>query len=327
VAVEASGHLGVGIPNWAVHAIGLALWLDLAAGCSLDRRGLPATAYGVDGGVQAPGDGARPSDVIATTAIDLRSSIGDLDSLDPVDAGSTTDTRPDVGAGAVDIPGTATGARDAAAPADGERVDGADGHVGDLRPQVISVDFVGAGTPMAPTEVAGVIPAAYWNSAPMTQGSLVTLVAADGHATSSGVAWSTDSLYRLGIPDDPGNNRMMNGYLDPFIFASVTVSGLPDIFTQSGYDVYVYANGAVTTGDTRSGFYRIGGVTQILTQTGNTSFDGMFRLDSVGNGANYVVFHSIAGASFTLFATPGPATTLPRSPLNGLQIVSAATSP
>ena len=32
-------------------------------------------------------------------------------------------------------------------------------------PVAISIDFVGGGTPMAPTETAGVFPAAQWNSA------------------------------------------------------------------------------------------------------------------------------------------------------------------
>ena len=80
---------------------------------------------------------------------------------------------------------------------------------------------------MRTMDIAGVIPAPNWNSAPTIQGVLASLRAADGSATTAGVTWSTDNIFSLGIANDPGDDRMMNGYLDPFNFARITVTGLP----------------------------------------------------------------------------------------------------
>jgi hypothetical protein len=338
----------VSISSSVVRAVAVvALSLGWAAACSLDRGGLLPTSSGSDSGVQARKDGG-PSDAIAATSIDLISSeasvdraagshagdgldvAGGFDALDGADSGSGQDAGADMGSGGVDASGAPLDGRGDDGPPDASPVDGAGGHVGGGRPQIVSIDFVGKGTPMAPTEIAGVIPAPDWNSASTTQGSMGALFAADGHATSASLAWSSDSLFSLGIADDPGNARMMNGYLDPLTpltFASVTVSGLPDIFAVSGYDVYVYANGVVPAGVTRTGIYRMGAVVQSLTQTGNTPFDGVFRQASLVDGGNYLVFHGVIGTGFTLTATPGPAASNPRSPLNGIQIVSVATSP
>jgi hypothetical protein len=108
--------------------------------------------------------------------------------------------------------------------------------------------------------------------------------------------------------------------------ATVTVTALPAALANAGYDVYVYANGDVAAGDTRTGVYAIGTATATVTQAGQTPFMGTF-VQAVGGGmGNYVVFRRVIGASFTLTATVGTGTTK-RAPLNGLQIVTAGAGP
>jgi hypothetical protein len=187
---------------------------------------------------------------------------------------------------------------------------------------VISIDFVGGGTAMAATEVAGVVRASRWNSAALASGSLTSLAASTGAAITAGVSWNGENVYQLGIADAAGDARMMNGYLDPFGTATVTVTSLPASFTAKGYDVYVYANGAVPTGQMRTGSYAVGATTMTLMQAANTAYAGTYT-QAVGGGAgNYVLFRGLNAATFTLTATPGPATGAPRAPINGLQIVA-----
>jgi hypothetical protein len=187
---------------------------------------------------------------------------------------------------------------------------------------VISVDFVGAGVAMAATEVAGVVRVARWISATPATGTLTSLVASTGTTTSAAVSWNGENIYELSIPDAPGNARMMNGYLDPFGMATVTVTGLPISFTNRGYDVYVYASGDVPSGDLRTASYSLGGMTMTLMQSANTPYTGTYIHATGGGFGNYLVFPNVSSASFTLSATPGPATGTRRSPLNGLQIVA-----
>jgi hypothetical protein len=187
---------------------------------------------------------------------------------------------------------------------------------------VISVDFVGGGAAMTATEIAGVVRAARWTSAALATGSLTSLVTSTGVPTTAAVSWNGENVYQLGISDAPGDARMMNGYLDPFGVATVTVTGLPTSFTTSGYDLYVYANGYVPSGQMRICSYAVGGMTMTLMQAANTPYAGTY-IQAVGGGAgNYLVFRNLSAASFTLSATPGPATGARRSPLNGFQIVA-----
>jgi hypothetical protein len=196
------------------------------------------------------------------------------------------------------------------------------GGAGGASPVVISVDFVGGGVAMSATEIAGVVRAARWNSAALSTGSLTSLVASTGAPTTAAVSWNGENVYQLGISEAAGDARMMNGYLDPFGVATVMVTGLPTSFTTRGYDLYVYANGYVPTGQMRTCSYAVGGMTMTLMQAANTPYAGTYNQAIGGGVGNYLVFRNLNTASFTLSATPGPATGPRRSPLNGLQIVA-----
>jgi hypothetical protein len=193
----------------------------------------------------------------------------------------------------------------------------------------ISINFVGSGTAMAATETAGVVAAeSNWNqeqgaSSSTTQG----LVDDTGSATTASVTWKADNVWELPITDEPGNVRMMKGYLDTGSAdtTTVTVSGLPS--SANGYTVYVYADGDNKSAS-RTGVYQVSGsgitTTSIsLTDLPNTNFSGTFKpATSSSPDGNYVVFTIPNVSGFTLSAIPSTASDgTQRAPLNGIQIV------
>jgi hypothetical protein len=189
-------------------------------------------------------------------------------------------------------------------------------------PTAISIDFVGGGIPMESAEIAGVFPAAHWNSCADASGTLSALVDSEGTAWPAAVTWNGGGVWQLPIADAPGDTRMMIGYLDPRTTSIVAVTGLPGRLIASGYDVYVYTNGDVPIDTTRAASYSIEDVTQVVAQPELTSFSGTF-IQAVNSGfGNYVVFRSVTGASFTLTVRPVSGTGL-RAPINGIQIVPA----
>jgi hypothetical protein len=192
---------------------------------------------------------------------------------------------------------------------------------------VLSIDFVGGGpngTPsaMGPTEVAGVAAKPNWNSASGQSGTLNGLMNDQGGATTATLTWTSDNLWSTPVPDLPGNERMMKGYLDtgnedP---STVTVSNLPTSITKNGYDVYVYIDG--DNGVNRTGIYSIGSTSISVTNLGGVDFAGTFLLANNSAG-NYTVISGVTGSSFTLTATPGAADdNVKRAPINGIQIVA-----
>jgi len=196
---------------------------------------------------------------------------------------------------------------------------------------VISIDFVGQDVAMASTEVAGVVAEPNWNDASGAASTApIALVNAGGAATTATVTWSSNNVWETPITDQPGNARMMKGYLDTGSTSTttVTVAGLPS--SSGGYQVYVYADGDNGSA-TRTGIYTISGAgitttTIDLTDAANTNFNGTFTLanNSVGN---YVVF-AINAAGFTISATGGAASDgFPRAPINGIQIVPLTPTP
>ncbi|HEY0232778.1 MAG TPA: hypothetical protein VGC55_16135, partial [Dokdonella sp.] len=188
---------------------------------------------------------------------------------------------------------------------------------------IISVDFVGNGTPMSALESAGVVATPNWNEAASPSGSDLALADETGTQTGATASWSSDGVWALGIADTPGDFRMMNGYLDATGNAStVTVANLPA--DPGGYYVYVYTDGD-NAGDMRAGEYAISGpgtapVSIEITDAPNATFDGTY-VRAYNSAGNYAVFF-VGGNGFTLTATPGPAASATvRAPLNAIQIV------
>jgi hypothetical protein len=197
-------------------------------------------------------------------------------------------------------------------------------------PPAIGIDFVGSSTTvMGPADTAGVVAQAYWNNAAgAASSSALTLVDRTGAATGATATWTADGIWATPAADQPGNVRMMRGYLDTSSTSTttITVAGLP----VSAYDVYVYADGA-NGGFSRTAAYTISGPTTApttieLIDRANTNFVQAFTPASGGPG-NYVKF-SISAGEFTLTARPvsGGNATL-RAPVNGIQIVPIAPIP
>ncbi len=308
-------------------------------GASVTTGGLPGTG-GATGGNAVGGVGAGAG--AATGGIGAVIGTGGVATGGIVSTGGRASTGGVVGSG-----GVGTGGAVGSGGAGTGGILGSGGGVGSgtggaTSQQILSIDFVGAivtGTggsrvatpaPMALTEVAGLYPAANWNSAGGPAGTLTPLLRADGTSTSASVTWSAPYLstsfgvYFVGMTDAPGNTRMMNGYLDPSNgttpASTITVSGLP---WTGGCDVYVYFLGGLgnlPAGETRSHKLAIGSASFTVSQAAPspTIFPG-FTLATATAG-DYVVFKNVTGTSFTLTSTAVSGTTK-RAPVNGLQIV------
>jgi hypothetical protein len=191
----------------------------------------------------------------------------------------------------------------------------------------INIDFVGLGTPMGSTEVAGAVPMSNWNNAGgASSSSALGLVDETGAATKATVTWTSDNMWDSSILDQAGNMRMMKGYLDngQQNTTTVTVSGLPA--SSNGYNVYVYANGSANGSNT--GIYQISGAgitTTSVNLTYTSNFNGTFMQATASNpNGNYVVLTIPSVPSFTLSAIPSTSSTgYERAPVNGIQIVPA----
>ena len=191
----------------------------------------------------------------------------------------------------------------------------------------IGINFLGThATPMAATESAGVVPQTRWNNATGSTRSVpLALVDAAGQSTSATVTWTANNGWMTSILDQPGNARLMKGYLDNNNTSRtmVTVTGLP----SRAYDVYVYTDGD-NKAYHRTATYTISGpgitsTTTHVVDPPNTNFSGTF-IEAAGSSGNYVRFR-INSTAFTVNATPGTSTnTNVRAPINGIQIVPAA---
>jgi hypothetical protein len=193
----------------------------------------------------------------------------------------------------------------------------------------ISVDFVGSNAAaMAPGEIAGVAAAANWNSAfGAARSDPQSLVDDRGQPAGATLTWSSAvGTWMLPIADQPGNARMMKGYLDTSSASTttVTVAGL----AQGSYEVYLYADGDNKVYD-RGAAYTLtatGGTTIHLLDAANLNFGGVFTRAEGGAG-NYIRF-SITGTGFTIVAQPtSPEGQTRRAPVNGLQIVPTSVAP
>jgi len=197
-------------------------------------------------------------------------------------------------------------------------------------PASIGVKFLGSTTVgMAATEIAGVVPKAHWNNAAgAVRSTPLSLRDDEGAATTATITWAANGPWMTPITDQPGNARLMKGYLDTSSTSVTTIR--VDGLASASYDVYVYADGD-NRSYSRTAAYRISGSgittsTIDLTDVANTNFSGTFR-DAAGGDGNYVRF-TITATGFTLTATPLTATgsTL-RAPVNAIQILPAGATP
>lgn len=180
---------------------------------------------------------------------------------------------------------------------------------------------------MAAAEVAGVVPVPNWNSLAATNNAVANPLVDDaGAATGANITWSTSNNYSVNIGNAPGNQKMLNGYIDTdnVTTNTFTVASLPASFGNV-FSVYVYTDGDGT--DNRFGTYSINGSPGILVRdtTNGTSAGATFDNATSDQIGNYILFQNVirnGAGGFILSATPtiGVGST-PRAPVNGLQIV------
>ena len=199
---------------------------------------------------------------------------------------------------------------------------------------VISLDFAGGSIPMDIDEVAGVVPAMHWNTGNVRTGD-VPLIDNSGNDTGAWLTYVAGGTYLTDLADDPGNDRMMRGYLETYGHdtTAITVTGLPLSFTQNGYDVYVYSDGG-NGNSTRVAKFSIDNETVVATDAAGSDFRGDFygaqasngRLLASDNGTagvNYVQFRNQNKSTFTVRVTPVSSTDeYLRAPVNGIQIAA-----
>lgn len=232
----------------------------------------------------------------------------------------------------------------------------------------IAVDFVGGSAPgdesttgggavtaMTTTEIAGVVPQPDWNNAGIGGQTSkyvnnVGQLAAGTVLNSYGlivpglsVAWNAYNTFSTLTPDDPGNDRMMKGYLDtssadPYDSSTTTVElfNIPNNYTTGGYDLYIYYDGLFTVGNPpRAGEYQVFDVSNNLVGTiyavDSASYAGSFIQasgTSIANATsgNYIEFTDLTSRMITIEAT-GVAGDVPRAPINGIQIVALVPEP
>jgi len=213
----------------------------------------------------------------------------------------------------------------------------------------ISINFLGGRdneyiAPMDYWEVAGMDAVAddHWNNAGGRYGgTLHNLMDGAGVNTGASIQWQSPfgawSIYNL--PDRPGNDRMMKGYIDADNVrgSSVTVTNLP----FSEFDVYIYFDGE-NEGDWRKAQYTIGSKFDEGEDSEWTDFhvggqnpNGLFQFPLPGAGGNQpfptlynndegntILLSGITGNSFTLTARATEwGGWYPRAPINGIQIV------
>ncbi len=225
---------------------------------------------------------------------------------------------------------------------------------------VVSIDFVGNGTPLLPTDVAGNPNVAEsftanWNSAPGGSGTALPLVDAANQATGITLTYSTDlggwALPNTGAGTNTSggaNPEMMRGYLDAQENGQVTLSGLSSYF--SSYQVAIFFDGD-NGGEWRVARYRItADGNQLFEASGEDSegedfnsgagnnANGVFQVPTAGgsgdvdwpnnpnNGEGNFILSDLLTADTITINTAGTSNTL-RAPINGLQIIGTPAVP
>ena len=202
--------------------------------------------------------------------------------------------------------------------------------------QTVSVNFVGGNggpiAPMDPTETAGARPATHWNNAPgsAANGTPLALVDSAGAATTLTVDWEgSPNTWAAYYNDQPGDYRMMKGYLDTTDSSTTTVT-VAGLNSSKSYLIYLYAAGADSGG--YSSLFTLGSQTfAVLYNPFSGSYTQATSTDPANpSPGNYVVFTVSGQTAVTLSGTPDKQGGNGfRAPINGLQVITlnATTTP
>jgi hypothetical protein len=194
---------------------------------------------------------------------------------------------------------------------------------------------------MGPTDVAGVVPQANWNTMFGNVGDAVGGNVADNNGTAvnstATISWTSNNTWSTTRPGEMNNNFpeggdriLMTGYLDSTDQAAgattVTVNNIDAALRMPSYDVLVYmANGF---SGTRGGGFTLTAGTNTQVKYGSTGVGPTMHVKDPGTDmdntihGSYLHFPGLTAPSFTLTAdasltTPGGF----RATIAGIQIV------
>lgn len=203
----------------------------------------------------------------------------------------------------------------------------------------ISVNFGTneAGSALAPTAAAGVVPLTNFNNETGGTGSGLSLVDSTGTATAATLSYLSNNgtFHTSQSPSAGPNQTLLAGYIDTESPADAMGAGRPTdttvTFTNipyAAYNVYVYtATNTFDYPDSRTNTYTISGAaTGNQTET-NVQPTGKEFANGFVQGQNYLLFSGLSGSSFLLstmtgsFAPGGDG--FLRSGIDGVQIVRA----
>ncbi len=151
-----------------------------------------------------------------------------------------------------------------------------------------------------------------------TSGSMSSLVASDGTATTEAVSFSASGSYDSGYNQTSPNNSLLDGFL--VTGGTVTLTGLTN---NGNYQLYLYGQ--------NGGYNNNGATFSISTGTGTsaTGSNAVTKNPSASSGtfqenANYVIFNATANASGTLGINWAATAGTTEGDFNGLQVISTS---
>lgn len=200
---------------------------------------------------------------------------------------------------------------------------------------------------LTPTQAAGIDGAiqSNWNNTSGAAGTAENLVADDqgtAVATTATVTWTSPNTWSStgrgeennGFPDGP-DRTLMIGYVDTgnATTTTITIEGVPQALTSSGYDVVIYTMGGVSG---RGGSYRLlSGPDQPLTdyKLGAAPANSTTYVEDPGvshdDTGNYLVFNGLTASTLIVEGTTtvNPFGGTPRAPINAVQLVQIGGTP
>ena len=199
----------------------------------------------------------------------------------------------------------------------------------------IGVNFVGGGGPntgstLAASDVAGLVPQAFFNNATGASGSLTGLVDNFDTTTGAGLTFSSPNTWSSGTDTTTPNGRLLNGYIDSNGTAAggamVTVTNVP----YKQYDLIVYLN--TDAGGNRVGDYEVstsaGTLTQQVVYAKSSTLllappwpDNSVTLPAGVVGGTFIIFPGLTDSTLTLKTDQAALTGVNfRAPISGIQI-------
>lgn len=202
--------------------------------------------------------------------------------------------------------------------------------------RVLSINMTGPTGELSAAEVAGVVPASYWNNSIQANQSLVDILESTGSSTTADFASTqTDFAYDNDTQGTSPDVKMMRGQRgNPSQNSqTATVSQIP----YSTYDVYVYWGGRASTRSvplTMSINFRLwNGSAWVVNETkyirdNNRTWDGSYNESTAStaaaatDGKEYVVFRNVTASTFSIHSSSDI-----RAGISGIQIVEQVETP